>query len=166
MHNYAALPAACGTVLPHVAGFAAEKIAAADLSGRITTAAGDLFASGPYPAGHDVALLSPILHSFAPDQDRQILAKTFACLPGGGLALVSELPVNGDKTGPPPAALMSLTVLVEDEGRNYAAAEYERWLTETGFRRTRCIPSMSPVPPVSSSSRNRELGLVEGAPPA
>ena len=35
--------------LPHVTEFAAGKIAAAGLSGRISTAAGDLFAPGPYP---------------------------------------------------------------------------------------------------------------------
>ena len=126
--------------LPHVTEFAAGKIAAAGLSGQISTAAGDLFAPGPYPAGHDVALLSLILHSFTPDQDQQILAKTFACLPSGGLILISELLVNDDKTGPPPAALMSLTMLVEDEGRNYTAAEYEQWLTQAGFRHTRRIP--------------------------
>jgi hypothetical protein len=43
--------------LPHVTGFAARMIAA-ELSGRITAAAGGLFASGKYPAGHDVAQLS------------------------------------------------------------------------------------------------------------
>ena len=32
-------------------------IAAAELSGRITAAAGGLFASGEYPAGHDIAQL-------------------------------------------------------------------------------------------------------------
>jgi 3-hydroxy-5-methyl-1-naphthoate 3-O-methyltransferase len=126
--------------LPHVTGFAAGKIAAAGLSDRIVTAAGDLFASDPYPGGHDVALLSLIMHSFTPDQDRQILAKTFDCLPSGGLVVISELLVNDDKTGPPPAALMSLTMLVEDEGRNYTAAEYEQWLTETGFRNVRRVP--------------------------
>jgi hypothetical protein len=31
---------------------------AAELSGRITAAAGGLFASGKYPAGHDIAQLS------------------------------------------------------------------------------------------------------------
>ena len=94
----------------------------------------------PYPRGHDISLLSLILHTFTPDQDKQILAKTFACLPSGGLILISELLVNDDKTGPPPAALMSLTMLVEDEGRNYTAAEYEHWLTQTGFRNPRRIP--------------------------
>jgi hypothetical protein len=125
--------------LPHVAEFAAGKIAAAGLADRITTAGGDLFAPDPYPDGHDMALLSLILHSFRPDQDREILAKTFACLPSGGIVLISELLVNDEKTGPPPAALMSLTMLVEDEGRNYTAAEYEEWLTEAGFRNARRI---------------------------
>jgi len=80
------------------------------------------------------------MHSFTPDQDRQILAKTLDCLPSGGLMVISELLVNNDKTGPPPAALMSLTMLVEDEGRNYTAAEYEQWLTKTGFRNVRRVP--------------------------
>src|SRR5690349_22663717 len=104
-----ACPGLTATVfdLPHVTDFAAAKIAAAGLSDRITTAAGDLFAPDPYPAGHDVALLSLIMHSFTPGQDRQILAKTFDCLPSGGLVVISELLVNNDKTGPPPAALMS-----------------------------------------------------------
>lgn len=54
------LPGLAATVfdLPHVTGFAARMIAAAELSGRITAAAGGLFASGKYPAGHDIAQLS------------------------------------------------------------------------------------------------------------
>ena len=126
--------------LPHVTEFAAAKIAAAGLSDRIATAAGDLFAPDPYPGGHDMALLSLIMHSFNPGQDRQILGKTLDCLPSGGLVVISELLVNDDKTGPPPAALMSLTMLIEDEGRNYTAAEYEQWLAETGFRKPRRVP--------------------------
>jgi hypothetical protein len=53
------LPGLTATVfdLPHVTGFAARMIAAAGLSGRITAAAGGLFASGKYPAGHDIARL-------------------------------------------------------------------------------------------------------------
>lgn len=37
-----------------------------DLAVRIATAAGDPFAPDPYPAGHDIALLSLIMHSFTP----------------------------------------------------------------------------------------------------
>ncbi|MGN6176522.1 MAG: methyltransferase [Streptosporangiaceae bacterium] len=121
------------------AGGERADLATAGLADRITTAGGDLFAPDPYPDGHDMALLSLILHSFRPDQDREILAKTFACLPSGGIVLISELLVNDEKTGPPPAALMSLTMLVEAEGRNYTAAEYEEWLTAAGFRNARRI---------------------------
>jgi hypothetical protein len=30
-------------------------------------------------------------------------------------------------------------MLIEDEGRNYTAAEYGQWLTETGFRQPRRV---------------------------
>jgi hypothetical protein len=53
---------------------------------------------------------------------------------------------------------MSLTMLVEDEGRNYIGAEYEQWLTETGFRNPRRIPPTFPAPTVPSSPRNHEPG--------
>jgi hypothetical protein len=48
--------------------------------------------------------------------------------------VISELLVSDDKTGPAPAALMSLNMLIETEGRNYTAAEYAAWLTQAGFR--------------------------------
>jgi hypothetical protein len=42
---------------------------------------------------------------------------------------------NDEKPVRRPAALMSLTMLVEDEGRNYyTAAEYTGWLEDVGFR--------------------------------
>ena len=40
---------------------------------------------------------------------------------------------------------MSLTMLVEDDGRNYTAAEYGEWLTETGFRNARRIHIDAPA---------------------
>jgi hypothetical protein len=41
--------------------------------------------------------------------------------------------MNDDKTGPVPAALMSLNMLIETEGRNYTWGEYTEWLAEVGF---------------------------------
>ena len=52
----------------------------------------------------------------------------------GGAVVISELLVNDEKTGPAPAALMSLNMLIETEGRNYTPAEYSAWLEEAGFR--------------------------------
>ncbi len=71
------------------------------------------------PVGHDAILLSMILHDWGEDRDRAILQKCWAALPSGGMVIISELLVNDEKTGPPAAALMSLNMLVETEGRNY-----------------------------------------------
>lgn len=120
--------------LPPVCDIASEKIEAAGEEERIAVAPGDFLADPELPAGHDVVLLSMIMHDWAPEQDLAILRKCFAALPPGGRIVISELLVNDEKTGPPAAALMSLNMLVETVGgRNYTAAEYEEWLRATGF---------------------------------
>lgn len=125
--------------LPQVTPIAAEKIAQAGLSERIATVAGDFFADDRMPDGHDTILLSMIMHDWAEGRCRAILQKCWAALPTGGLLIISELLVNDQRTGPPPAALMSLNMLVETEGRNYTPSEYARWLTDIGFVDVRTV---------------------------
>lgn len=119
--------------LPPVCEIATEKVGAAGFGDRIEVTAGDFLADAELPAGHDVVLLSMIMHDWTPEQDLAILRKCFAALPSGGQIMISELLVNDDKTGPPTAALMSLNMLVETVGRNYTPAEYGTWLRDTGF---------------------------------
>jgi precorrin-6B methylase 2 len=120
--------------LPPVCEIASKKIEAAGEEDRIAVAPGDFLADPELPAGHDVVLLSMIMHDWTPEQDLTILRKCFAALPPGGRIAISELLVNDEKTGPPAAALMSLNMLVETVGgRNYTAREYEQWLYATGF---------------------------------
>ncbi|MBR0822820.1 methyltransferase [Bradyrhizobium liaoningense] len=118
--------------LPHVAAIAAGKIAEAGLAERIETAVGSFFEQ--IPGGHDLHLLSMILHDWEEAKNRALLRRSFEALPSGGAIVISELLVNDEKTGPAPAALMSLNMLIETEGRNYASAEYSAWLKEAGFR--------------------------------
>jgi ubiquinone/menaquinone biosynthesis C-methylase UbiE len=125
--------------LPFVAEIAAEKIKETGLSDRIQTVDGDFFAEPAFPAGSDVVLLSMILHDWSVIKNREILRKCYEALPSGGAVIISELLVNDEKTGPAPAALMSLNMLIETEGRNYTPAEYTAWLEEIGFRDMRTI---------------------------
>jgi hypothetical protein len=118
--------------LPHVAAIAAGKIANAGLAGRIETEGGSFFER--LPKDHDVHLLSMIMHDWDETKDRALLRRSFEALPSGGAVVISELLVNDEKTGPAPAALMSLNMLIETEGRNYTPAEYSAWLEEAGFR--------------------------------
>jgi hypothetical protein len=53
--------------------------------------------------------------------------------------IISEPLVDDARTGPPAAALMSLNMLVETEGRNYTPGEYGPWLADLGFRDMRTI---------------------------
>jgi hypothetical protein len=118
--------------LPHVVAIAAGKIAEAGSTDRIETVGGSFFEH--LPGDHDVHLLSMILHDWDEAKDRALLRRSFEALPSGGAVVISELLVNDEKTGPAPAALMSLNMLIETEGRNYTPAEYSSWLEDAGFR--------------------------------
>jgi predicted O-methyltransferase YrrM len=131
--------------LPPVAAIAAGKIAQARLNHRIETVGGDFFRDAAYPTGHDVIVLSLIMHDWSEADDRAILRKSFEALPSGGAVIICELLVNNEKTGPVPAALMSLNMLIETAGgRNYTAAEYGTWLKEIGFRKIRTVRFVAP----------------------
>ena len=126
--------------LPFVTEIAEERIAEAGLSDRIKTQSGDFFADPKYPPGHDVMLLSMIMHDWSEQEDRAILRKCYEALPPGGAVVISELLVNDDKTGPAAAALMSLNMLIETVGgRNYTAAELRAWLEDIGYSDVRVI---------------------------
>lgn len=126
--------------LPFVTEIAQLKIAEAGLSKRITTRSGDFFADPSYPSGYDVILLSMIMHDWNEKEDREILHKCHEALAPGGAVVVSELLVNDEKTGPAPAALMSLNMLIETVGgRNYTAAELRSWLSDIGYRDIRVV---------------------------
>jgi hypothetical protein len=108
-------------------------------------AAGDFFSDPSYPAGHDVMLLSLIMHDWSEREDRQILRRCYEALPSGGAVIICELLVNDDKSGPVPGALMSLNMLIETTGgRNYTPAEYAAWLIDIGFRKIRTVRFRAP----------------------
>ncbi|WP_428963484.1 methyltransferase [Micromonospora fluostatini] len=131
--------------LPHVGALAEAKISAAGLADRIGTAGGNFLTDPALPDGHDVILLSMILHDWDEAQNRSILAKCHAALPSGGAIVISELLLNDERTGPASAALMGLNMLVETEGgRNYSGAEYGAWLTDAGFTDVRTIAFDAP----------------------
>jgi precorrin-6B methylase 2 len=131
--------------LPKVAAVAAANVARAGLRARVETVGGDFFNDAVYPAGHDAVLLSLIMHDWSEADNRRILRKCYEALPSGGAVIICELLVNEAKTGPLPAALMSLNMLIETAGgRNYTAGEYGQWLRELGFRRLRTVRFVAP----------------------
>jgi 3-hydroxy-5-methyl-1-naphthoate 3-O-methyltransferase len=130
--------------LDFVTDIAARNVKDAGLGDRITVTPGDFFADASFPAGHDLHLFSMIMHDWDDERDLLLLRKSFEALDRGGAVLICELLVDDDKTGPVPAALMSLNMLVETAGRNYTAAEYSDWLTQVGFVDPQVVPFEAP----------------------
>ncbi|MBM9624596.1 methyltransferase [Streptomyces zhihengii] len=119
--------------LPFAIERTSERVVQAGLQERIAFHEGDFLNDSELPTGHDVILLSMILHDWAEETNRTLLEKCFAALPSGGSIIVSELILDDDRNGPPLAALMGINMLVETWGKNYTAAEYRGWLSDAGF---------------------------------
>ena len=99
---------------------------------RLEFVSGD-FLRDPLPRGCDVVLASDILHGQrAPDAVRLVRLLHEALEPGGLLVLRDVL-MDGDRTGPRWAALFSLTLLATSGSRCYAEDEVRGWLAEAGF---------------------------------
>ncbi|MFI7104264.1 methyltransferase [Streptomyces sp. NPDC050161] len=126
--------------LPHVCELTQERIAAAGLDEVIDTVGGDFRADAALPRGYDVILLSMILHDWDEATGRDLLRKCRDALEPGGTIVICELLLNPERTGPAPAALMGMNMIVELEGgRNYSETEYLSWLSDAGFTQPRIL---------------------------
>ncbi|MCW5977614.1 MAG: homocysteine methyltransferase [Bryobacteraceae bacterium] len=96
-------------------------------------AAGDFFRD-PLPEA-DLFALGRILHDWTEDKIHALLARIHERLPEGGGVLIAEKLLDDDKSGPAPAHMQSLNMLVCAEGRERTLAEYEALLAAAGFRR-------------------------------
>ena len=112
---------------------AARAIAGRGFDDRVRVQAGDMLRD-PLPGGHDVHLISNVLHDWdLPAVDR-ILAASFAALPPGGLLVIHDAHLNAEKTGPLPVAAYSVMLMHGTEGRCYSVAEMFERTSAAGFR--------------------------------
>ncbi len=113
--------------LPPVIRFAKQRVE----HPRLEFVAGDFFAD-PLPNA-DLYAIGRILHDWNEHKIRTLLKKIYEQLPAGGGLLIGEKLLLEDGTGPLPAQLMSLNMLICTEGRERRPSEYEALLRETGF---------------------------------
>jgi predicted O-methyltransferase YrrM len=119
--------------LPETIELAKELIEQSGLADRITARGGNYFADD-LGQGHDVVLLSSVLHSMPPEACRLLLEKCHRSLVSGGWVVVHEILIDPDGISPPRAALFSLNMLVNTgEGRSYSGEEIMRLMKEAGF---------------------------------
>jgi acetylserotonin N-methyltransferase len=97
----------------------------------IVLIAGDFF-TDPLPEA-DIFALGRILHDWGEDKIRLLLKKVWERLPSGGALLIAEKLLNDKKSGPVPALMQPLSMLVCTEGKERTLAEYTQLLREAGF---------------------------------
>jgi len=104
---------------------------------------GDFF-TDPLPEA-DIFELGRVLHDWPDEKVRTLLRKVWERLPFGGALLIAEKLLNDDKTGPLPALMQSLSMLVCTEGKERALAEYTALLREAGFARVEAKVTTAPL---------------------
>lgn len=115
-----------------VCSLAREYVSAAGLSDRVLAEPGDMFGRD-FPTGHDVVLLSQILHDWPPDKGLGLVRKAHAELPPRGRLLIHEKLVDEDGRGPLANALVNLDMLVWTEGQQFTEGGLRGMLREAGF---------------------------------
>ena len=118
--------------LPRVMELAREQVSRSTAASRIELIAGDFFSSDLPDA--DLFALGRILHDWAEEKIRALVARIYARLPSRGALLIAEKLLAEDKTGPTPAQMQSLNMLVCTEGRERTLGEYRALLEAAGFR--------------------------------
>jgi SAM-dependent methyltransferase len=120
--------------LPDAIEVARQKIAEEGESEHIEAVPGSFFTTEKLPTT-DVALLSNVLHTWSPEDDRVILRKVYDALEPGGTVLVRETYFEDDWTGSL-QPLFDAFLLVGKEGQSGwqpSYAEMEALVRETGF---------------------------------
>ncbi|MGC9949241.1 MAG: class I SAM-dependent methyltransferase [Bryobacteraceae bacterium] len=117
--------------LPVAIAMARDYVAASAVRDRIDLIAGDFFQDDLPDA--DLYSLGRILHDWPEDRIRMLLSKIYRALPPGGALLIAEKLLADDKSGPTPAHMQSLNMLVCTEGKERTLAEYATLLRAAGF---------------------------------
>jgi hypothetical protein len=118
---------------PMVIEIAKGKIAEEALSDRVEFVKGDFY-KDDLPGGHDLALLSAIIHQNSPGQNVGLYRKIFDSLVPGGTIVIRDHVMSEDHTETPEGALFAINMLVATpEGGTYSFEEIKSDLEEAGF---------------------------------
>jgi len=124
--------------LPPVAPIAQKAIAAAGLSNRVRTAAGDFF-QDPLPKA-DVITMGMILHDWNLEKKMHLIRAAYEALPPGGALVAIEALIDDARRENVFGLLMSLNMLIEfGDAFDYSGADFRQWCSEVGFKRFEVI---------------------------
>jgi hypothetical protein len=119
--------------LPPVIEMARKRLSESRYMERLTFAPGD-FNRDELPAGHDLALLSAIIHMNSLEQNGTLFRKVYGALNQNGRIVIRDYVMEPDRTRPVSGALFAINMLVNtDGGGTYTLGEIRDGLEEAGF---------------------------------
>ncbi len=125
--------------LPAVVEMAKKRLAAEELLDRVDLAPGD-FTADPLPQGHDLALLSAIIHMNGTQQNRDLYSRVYECLLPGGTILIRDHVMDPSRTRPMDGAIFAVNMLAATTlGNCYTIEEITEDLETVGFAGVRLI---------------------------
>ena len=125
--------------LPEVIAMARERLKSEGLLERVNLVAGSFY-THEFPEGHDLALISAIIHSNSLDENLDLYKKVFRSLKSGGRILVRDHVMSPDRTHPRDGAIFAINMLVGTSGGGtYTYEEIESGLKDAGFIRIKLL---------------------------
>jgi predicted O-methyltransferase YrrM len=125
--------------LPEVVDLARERLSEEGYLNRVNLVAGDYFAD-EFPEGHDLVLLSAIIHSNGRQENRDIYTRALRCLIPGGTILIRDHIMDESRTNPLDGAIFAVNMLAATPaGDTYTFEEVREDLEDVGFKDVRMI---------------------------
>jgi hypothetical protein len=119
--------------LPGVIEMARERLQGEGLLDRVTLVKGSFY-EDELPGGHDLVLISAIIHSNSLEENLELYQKSFRAMNPGGRILIRDHVMEPDRTRPRDGAVFAINMLVGTSGGGcYTYAEVESGLKEAGF---------------------------------
>ena len=141
--------------LPPVVEIARRRLGPTAVIDRVAFVAGDFYRD-ELPRGHDLALLSAIIHQNSAEQNVELFRKIRRALTPGGRLIIRDHVMSPDHTRPARGALFAVNMLVGTHGGGtYSFEEIRGALSSAGFTAVRLL-----------QADERMNGLVEGFTPA
>ena len=125
--------------LPEVVEIGRKRLTEAGLIDRVRIVVGD-YTKDDLPPGHDLALLSAIIHSNSREANRNLFRNVYSSLVQGGTILVRDHIMDPTRTFPVAGAIFAVNMLAATSvGNTYTFEEVKQDLESAGFKDVRMI---------------------------
>ena len=124
---------------PAVIQLARDRLIEAGMLDRVQLVPGDFYVD-ELPGGHDLAMLSAIIHQNSPGENVELFRKVLQAMVSGGRIIIRDHVMEPDRTKPRDGAIFAVNMLVNTAGvSTYTFDEIRNWLMQTGFVNVRLL---------------------------